>query len=636
MESITPYDQFAIKSPNTRLNLTIKIESGEIFYQLMKGEQSLCDWSKMTIFDDSGRNLLMAANTEMIQSEESHFDETWRQAWGETEFVHNNYHQFKITTEQFAIYFRLFDDGLGFRYELFGESELNIKSEQTEFNIDPAAESWWIPALQPERYEYLYKKTALREMPLVHTPLTIKRSERSYLAIHEAALYDYGSMNIRPHEKGLASEITPRVDGLAAKIRLPFKTPWRVIMVADSAIELTKSKIILNLNEPPKIKDISWVKPMKFMGIWWSMHLDYTTWDSGERHGATTLTAMRYINACKKLGIKGLLIEGWNEGWDGNWLENSDKMRHLQPARDFDIHVVSQYARSKNIELIGHHETVGNIAHYEYELPEAYEYYHQLGVKYVKTGYAAPRMTGGEFHHCQIGVSHYQKTVEMAAKNQIMLNIHEPIKGTGIERTWPNLMTREGAVTHEYGFNISPEHTTILPFTRMLAGPIDYSSGLFKLQDLGRKKQIKTTLAKQLAFYITLYSPLQFVADLPEHYFGHPAFEFIRDVPVEWQETVPLLGEIGEYFVVARKDLKSADWYIGGITDQDPRDVELKLDFLDESADYRAKIYRDDETSHFDKNPQAFQIDERVVNRHEILALKMASGGGFAIKLQKI
>ena len=625
----------SITSPDRNLRLEVgRNIDGRIWYSLYKGDQQVIDESFLGLFDENDVNIISPQAE--LESEINTFDETWRQTWGETEFVRNNYSQIKLFTQHFAVYFRLFDDGLGFRYELFGQGDLNIKSERTEFNIDLAAEGWWIPALQPERYEHLYKKTTLGEIPLVHTPLTIKQSEKSYFSIHEAALYDYGSMNIRAHEKGLVSQITPRLDGFAGRVQLPFATPWRVVLVADSAIELTESKVVLNLNDPPKIKDTSWIKPMKFMGIWWSMHLDYTTWAGGLRHGATTLTAMKYINACKKLGLKGLLIEGWNEGWDGNWLENSDDMRHLQPAPDFDIHLVSQYAKSKNIELIGHHETVGNIAHYEYELPEAYEYYRQLGVKYVKTGYAAPRMTGSEFHHSQIGVNHYQKTVEMAAKNQIMLDIHEPIKGTGIERTWPNLMTREGAVTHEYGSNITPEHTAILPFTRMLAGPIDYSSGLFKLQDLGRKKQIKTTLAKQLAFYVVLYSPLQFAADLPENYFGHPAFEFIRDVPVEWQETVPLQGEIGEYFVVARKDLKSQDWYIGGVSDKNPREIELKLDFLDESADYRAKIYRDDETSHFDENPHAFKIDERVVNGHEALALRLAPGGGCAIRLQKI
>ena len=624
-----------ISSPDQSLRLEVGQDiDGRIWYSLSRGEQQVIDKSFLELFDENGVNIIRA-QTE-LESEVSTFDEIWQQVWGQNEEVRNNYNQLLLKSADFNITFRLFDDGLGFRYSIKKHGDLNIKSELTEFNVDKNSTAWWIPALEDERYEYLFRKTSVSELPTVHTPLTMKLAEDLYISIHEAALYDYGSMIIQQNETGLVSKITPRKDGLASRNKSPFELPWRVIMVANSAINLTtKYDLVLNLNDPPKI-NTSWIKPTKFMGIWWSMHLDYATWAQGERHAATTLTAMKYINACKELGIEGLLIEGWNEGWDGNWLENSDKMRHLQPAPDFDIHLVSQYARSKNIELIGHHETVGNIAHYEYELPEAYEYYRQLGVKYVKTGYASPRMTGDEFHHSQIGVNHYQKTVEMAARNQIMLNIHEPIKGTGIERTWPNLMTREGAVTHEYGFNITPEHTAILPFIRMLAGPIDYSSGLFKLQDLGRKKQVKTTLAKQLAFYVTLYSPLQFVADLPENYLGHPAFEFIRDVPVEWQETLPLQGEIGEYFVVARKDLKSQDWYIGGVSDENLREIELKLDFLDENADYRAKIYRDDETSHFDENPHAFKIDERVVNGHEALALRMAPGGGFAIRLQKI
>lgn len=620
----------SLRSPNGKLQLHIGVdELSRFWYELCVDEQPVIARSYLSLYCADDKNLLLALGG--VTYKESKHDETWEQPWGEQRYVRNHYHELAAQTDTFSIRFRLFDDSLGFRYELMGDGDVTIVREETEFNASRDSSAWWIPALAQNHYEHLYRKTAASQIDTAHTPLTVELPDQKYIAIHEAALYEYGAMNIIPTERGLMSSITPLIAGHAAQVTLPFNVPWRTIIVADTAIELGRSKVMLNLNEPSKISDLSWIKPTKFMGIWWAMFIGYFTWASGERHGATTANAFRYINAAKELGISALLIEGWNEGWDGDWTQNGDKMNHMQPYGDFDIRTVTAYAKSQGVEIIGHHETSGNISHYEWELPEAYDYYRHFGVQYIKTGYVSPRLNSGEFHSSQAGVRHYQKTVELAAERRIMLDIHEPVKGTGIERTWPNLMTREGVMGQEYeGGAVIPEHTTILPFTRLLAGPLDYTPGLFNLKGTSRK--VQTTLAKQLAFYITMYSPMQMAADIPEHYINQPAFQLIRDVPVNWEQTIPLDGVIGDYYVVARKDRASDDWYAGGVSDEHDRIVTIKLDFLHDHRSYDATIYRDAETAHWQENPEAIEIDTKKVSSTDSLNIFIAPGGGFAIK----
>ncbi len=609
--------------------LVLRVVDEQLSYELRAADTVLIASSALSLQSPDGELLKMTGDPVLAAAD---FDETWEQPWGEQRFVRNNYNELAVKTDTFTVRFRVFDDSFGFRYELNGTGELSIQREQTEFNVDAATQAWWIPALGQNHYEHQYKKTALKDIDTAHTPLTLELPNKTYLAIHEAALYNYGSMNLVPSEKGLVSVVTPRKSGKVAKVMLPFLTPWRTVIVSQTAHGLGTSKIMLNLNEPSKIEDTSWINPMKFMGIWWGMFIGYFTWSSGEKHGATTRNALHYINAAKRLGMTGLLIEGWNETWDGDWTQNGDRMNHMQPYPDFDIHVITDYAKSQGIEIIGHHETSGNISHYEWELPEAYDYYRMMNVRYVKTGYVAPRMDTGDFHSSQIGVRHYQKTVEMAAERKMMLDIHEPVKGTGIERTWPNLMTREGVMGQEYeGGAIAPEHTATLPFTRLLAGPLDYTPGLFNLS--GTERKVQTTLAKQLAFYVTMYSPMQMAADLPEHYDDHPAFDFIRDVPVNWEVTKPLDGVIGDFFVTARKDRSSDDWYVGGVTDEASRTVTVTLDFLQEHRTYRATIYRDADDAHWQTNPEAHTIEQRHVRQGDVLELRMAAGGGFAIRI---
>ena len=620
----------SIISPGNLLSLEVSIVDEHAQYRLLRKDgEVLVDASRLALFG-GGKNRAVFNNPEIS---ESSFDETWEQPWGEQRYIRSNYNELSLQADGITVRFRLFDEGIGFRYELHGEGEVTIEREETEFNVDTRSQAWWIPALGQNHYEHLYKKTLLGEIGIAHTPLTIELASGGFLAIHEAALYDYGSMNLVPTEKGLKSAITPLQDGTAGKVQLPFTMPWRTVIFSEIAIGLGASKIMLNLNEPSKIDDTSWIQPMKFMGIWWAMFIGYFTWGSGKKHGATTANALRYINAAKRLGISGLLIEGWNETWDGDWTKNGEIMNHMQPYPDFDIHMVTSYAKSQGVEIVGHHETSGNISHYEWGLPEAYDYYRHLGVRYVKTGYVAPRMNTGDFHSSQVGVRHYQKTVEMTAERKMMLDIHEPVKGTGIERTWPNLMTREGVMGQEYeGGAVTPEHATVLPFTRLLAGPLDYTPGLFNLSGTNRK--VRTTLAKQLAFYVTMYSPMQMVADLPEHYEGHSAFTFIKDVPVNWEATVPLDGVIGDYYIVARKDRASDNWYIGGVSDENSRTVSVELHFLQEHRTYLATTYRDADDAHYETNPEAHEIETKEVRKNDSLQLFMAPGGGIAVSIK--
>lgn len=619
-----------LNSPSQKSQLQVGVADSKIWYSLSSNDRTLVDKSELAIYHE-GKNLIQPGSD--VKFSQSSFDETWEQPWGEQRLVRNNYNELALTSDTFTVRFRLFDDGLGFRYELGGEGVIDIEKEETEFNVSLGSHAWWIPALGQNHYEHLYKKTTLPEIDTAHTPLTIELPDGGYLAIHEAALYDYGSMNLVPTKTGLTSTITPLISGHTATVELPFSTPWRTIIFADKAVELGNSKIMLNLNEPSKIEDTSWIEPTKFMGIWWAMFIGYFTWASGEKHGATTDNAFRYINAAKKFGIKSLLIEGWNESWDGDWTKNGEIMNHMQPYPDFDIHAVTSYAKAQGIEIVGHHETCGNISHYEWELPEAYDYYRHFGVKYIKTGYVAPKLNTGDFHSSQVGVQHYQKTVEMAAERKIMLDIHEPVKGTGIERTWPNLMTREGVMGQEYeGGAVTPEHATVLPFTRLLAGPLDYTPGLFNLSGTDRK--VQTTLAKQLAFYVTMYSPMQMVADLPEHYENQPAFQFIRDVPVNWDKTVPLDGVIGDFYTVARKDRDSDAWFVGGVTDENERTVTISLDFLHPHRAYVATIYKDADNAHWQENPEAHEIEQQRISNTDTLTIRMAPGGGFAISIK--
>ena len=634
-----------ILSPNGRVVCHFSVKAGRASYSVKKDGKIILRKSFLGIAIRDDKPL--AYNLAYVRAHEKTIDETWELPIGEQRLIHNNYNEiafFLTETEEygriFTVRFRVFDDGVAFRYEIPPQprfQRLIISDELTEFNADVNGHAWQIPAYQPDRYEYNYERWSVGSLKnSVHTPLTIETPLGNHISIHEAALYNYGSMTLKLNERGsLKSDITPLSDGMRAYVDLPFNTPWRVVMIADSPIELVTNRIVLNLNDPPK-QDFSWVRPLKFMGIWWAMFVGEWTWAQGDRHGATTEHAKQYIDACRRLGIEGLLIEGWNNGWDGDWLMNGAETDFTRSVPDFNLPEVASYAREKGVELVGHHETVGYVDNYERQIEEAYQYYISNGIHYIKPGYAGSMMSINgrkEFHHSQAGVLHYQHALELAAKYQIMLDVHEPIKGTGTERTWPNLLTREGARGQEYeGGALNPSHATILPFTRLLAGGMDYTSGIFDITNAS--KRLSSTLARQLAYYVTIYSGMQMAADRPRFYEDlYPAaFQFIREVPIVWESTVPLLGRIGEYYVVARQARGTGEWYIGGVTNDEAHRVRLNLEFLGE-GEFAAQIYRDSDTAHFRDNPLGITIEAKKVTCHDFLDVWMAPGGGFAIRL---
>jgi alpha-glucosidase len=636
-----------IKSPNGRIKLKFLLDHGQIGYAVEKDEKTILRKSLL------GLSLLgmrdFGTNLQLVRTHSRSVDHTWETHWGEQREIRDNYSEKAFYLAErtqprrlITVRFRVFDDGIAFRYEIPPQPNLKrivVADELTEFAVDTNSNAWSIPAYQPDRYEYNYERRHIHEMHgSVHTPLTIESTTGHFLAIHEAALYNYGSMTIKLDNGKLRADITPISDGMRAYVDLPFSTPWRTVIIGHDAKDLTVSRMVLNLNDPPK-GDFGWVKPLKFLGIWWAMFVGEWTWAPGDRHGATTQNAKDYIDACHRLGIPGLLIEGWNDGWEGDWLENGEFNKFMEPAHDFDADEVARYAKANNVSLIGHHETVGFVDNYEKQLEGAYQYMRDRDIHYIKSGYVGSKILingNREFHHSQIGVLHYQKALELAAKYKIMLDVHEPIKGTGIERTWPNLMTREGARGQEYeGGALSPSHACILPFTRLLAGGMDYTPGIFDVTNF--TKRIASTISRQLAYYVTIYSSMHMAADRPRFYeelYPEP-FKFIRSVPVDWEKTVPLLAEIGEYYVVARQERGGDKWFIGGVTNEVGRRVDLYIDFLESGVNYAAEIYRDSDDAHYRNHQMGQIIEQKIIRQGDLLNIYMAPGGGFAIRLRK-
>ncbi len=650
---------YTVLSPNHSLVVTFNLEDGIPYYYIARNGAVVIGKSRLGLLLKNNPALADGFTIQAVDSES--VDVTWTQPWGEVKDIRNNYHELAINLTKHAdkplklkIVFRAFDYGVGLRYEVPEQEVLpnfEISDELTEFRLTSDMNAWWIPAYRGERYEYLYKSSPLSTIDTVHTPLTLQAEDGLCISIHEAALIDYAAMTLARRETSLLkADLVPWSDDIKVKTSTPMKSPWRTIEITDSPGELLTSYLSLNLNEPNKLADISWVEPGKYVGIWWELHLGKTTWGSGPRHGATTENTKKYIDFASKYGFKGVLVEGWNLGWDGDWIKNGDKFNFLKSYDDFDLTEVSRYAAEKHVRLIGHNETGGGVLNYEAQLPEAFALYHKLGIRAVKTGYV--KLDPGinridekgnlqkEWHHGQFMVRHYQKVVEEAAYNQIMINVHEPIKDTGIRRTYPNMMTREGARGQEYnawsadGGN-PPEHETILPFTRMLAGPMDFTPGIFGLlyKKERPKNRVNTTLAKQLSLYIVLYSPLHMAADLPENYENNlKPFQFIIDVPTDWQDTRVLNGVIGDYVTIVRKDRKSDDWYLGSLTDENGRNLSVQLDFLDPGQSYRAQIYRDAATADWEKNPYALEIAEQTVTQATKYEIRLAPGGGQAIR----
>lgn len=650
--------QASVQSPGRILTVTLQVDGGTARYRVQRLGDTVIEASKLGFELRDGR---LDRDFEVLQVQRRSVDDTWQQPWGERRLTRNRYTEMSVALRQtrgerrrLDVIFRVFDDGVGFRYAFPaqpGLQEAIIDEELTEFDIAPASTAWWIPAGEPTHYEYLYRRTPLSEVPLAHTPLTLRSSDGLHVAIHEAALVDYASMWLRrTGDQRLRAQLSPSSDGWKVRRALPFRTPWRTLQIADRAGGLVESDLILNLNEPNALGDVSWVKPSKYLGVWWSMHLDQESWATGPRHAATTARTKKVIDFAAANGFRGVLVEGWNPGWNGDWVGNGYDFDFTRATADFDIQALSAYGAGKGVHLIGHHETGCAVEHYEDQLDAALDLYARLGVDVFKTGYVCDDgqvdrrdPAGGplrrEWHDGQFMARHHLEVVRQAAARRLSVNPHEPIKDTGLRRTYPNWMSREGARGMEYNAwgqpPNPPEHEVNLVFTRMLAGPMDYTPGIVSLK--GRNGQpIPSTLARQLALYVVLYSPIQMAADLPEHYQQHPqAFQFIKDVAVDWEESRVLHGEVGDFVTFVRRDRNSPDWFLGSITDEHGRVLPVSLGFLEPGVRYLAEIYRDGDGADFRDNPFAFVRETRVVTAADTLTLVLAPGGGQAIRFRR-
>lgn len=632
---------------------------------------------------------MMDRGFELLDSSRESLDETWEPVWGEESSIRNHYNELLVRLRQkesgrrMDVRFRLFDDGLGFRYEFPGGQPLVyfvIKEELTEFAMAGDHLSWWIPG-DYDTQEYEYGECRLSEISSrfseqvcgnssqtlfstsgVQTSLQMKTDDGLYINIHEAALVDYPCMHLLVDGKAstLRAFLTPDAQGWKGYMQTPCTTPWRTVQVADSAEKQLASRLVLNLNEPCAYEDVSWIKPVKYMGVWWEMiagkgswsytdvpsvkldSFDYSTATPNGRHSANNANVRRYIDFAAANGFDALLVEGWNIGWE-DWANCSKDyvFDFVTPYPDFDIKALNEYARSKGIKLMMHHETSSSVRNYERHLEAAYSLMDKYGYNAVKSGYVGDILPRGEHHYGQWMVGHYLYAVTEAAKHRIMVNAHEAVRPTGLCRTYPNLIGNESARGTEYQAfgGTSPKHVTILPFTRLNGGPMDFTPGIFE-QNLkewcGNDSHVNATIANQLGLYLTMYSPLQMAADTPEHYSRFmDAFQFIKDVAVDWSESRYLFAEPGDYIIVARKAKKDGQWFCGGVTDEQAREFDIPLDFLGPGR-FEARVYADADDAHYLTNPQAYTITSESVDASDRLHIKMAPGGGFGISFRKL
>lgn len=638
-------------SPDGKIALTFGVENGRPYYFVKEGTTTVVDTSFVGI---DALQASFGKQSKIAGVHHTSLDTTWEQPWGEERLTRNHYNEMTVSLEErgdnkvlkYDVIFRVFDDGVGFRYmipEQAGLDSLTIMEENTEFNI-PGDPTTWAIDWDNAFYEELYIPKPLSEIDTVSTPMTMKMSDSLYVAIHEAALTDYASQNL--HRTGdtnrLHSYLTPWSTGEKVFAKLPLSTPWRTIIIARNPGDLMLSRIMLNLNEPCAIEDVSWIEPGRYIGIWWGMHTRDYTWKQGPKHGATTENMKRYIDFAAANGYSGVLVEGWNKGWEGYDRGVGNEFSFTEAYPDFDIEEVTEYGRGKGVRMIGHHETCGDTKHYESQMDSAFALCERLGINAVKTGYVGKLLDGKERHGSQYAVRHYRNVIETAARHHVMIDNHEPVMPTGLQRTYPNLMTQEGVRGQEWdawsadGGN-PPEHTATLPFTRGLAGPMDFTPGTFDFTNkVMPQTHVQTTLAKQLALSVVIYSPLQMSSDKIESYEGKTGLEFITRCPTSWEKTVVPEAEIGKYVTIARKERGGDTWYVGSITASEPRKVSLPLDFIDSDAVYTARIFADGEGADFRSNPYPLDIYEKDVKAGDILELNLAPGGGAAIILSKV
>jgi glucan 1,4-alpha-glucosidase len=679
-----------ITSPHGNLSLTFSLSSdGRPSYALKSGTKAVLEPSLLGIALDGQQDFIK--NFSIAHIDSSVCDQTWNPVWGEVKEIRNNYRELAITLVQssvnhrkLVIRFRLFDDGLGFRYEFPDQPALRyftVADEFTEFRLTGDHSAFWIPG-DYDSNEHTYSHTPLSKVDAfqskaetdislksyiapnaVQTPLMMKSADGIYINIHEAALVNYPAMNLLIDTKTftLTSTLVPNAVGSKAFLQTPCQTPWRTVIVSEKAADILASKLILNLNEPTKYEDVSWIQPMKFIGVWWEMHVGKSSWNYSDannvtlngtdwtrltpngKHGATTENTKRYIDFAAKHGITGVLVEGWNIGWEdwfGNWKENV--FDFVTPYPDFNVDELHRYAAAKHVKLIMHHETSGSATNYERRMDEAYRFMKKNGYDAVKTGYVGKIIPRGEHHDGQWMNNHYVYVAQKTAEYKITIDSHESSRPTGLQRTYPNWLAAEAARGNEYNAwskgNL-PDHETILPFTRLMGGPMDYTPGIFQIKldvyQAGKKEQVHTTLAKQLALYVTMYSPLQMAADLPENYERHlDAFRFIEDVAVDWDDTKILEAEPGDYVSIARKAKNSDAWFIGSITNENARTSILPLNFLPTGRKYVATLYKDAPDASWNVNPMAYAIENYIVTSTTTLTVRLAPGGGAAISVK--
>lgn len=627
----------------------------------------------------------MGSGFAIADVQRSHFDETWEPVWGEEAQIRNHYNELAVTLEQkdfkgkegknvrMIVRFRLYDDGLGFRYEFPQQENLKyfiVLDELTEFAMTGDHKAWWI-AGDYDTQEYNYAETRLSEIretipemifnnasqhlvgpTAVQTSLQMKTDGGLYVNIHEAALVNYPAMTLILDEENLSfkADLTPDATGYRGRLCAPCTSPWRTVMVVDDARKVLASRLILNLNDPCALEDVSWIHPVKFMGVWWEMITGKRSWAYGSRlgHGANTENVMKYIDFAAEHGFDALLVEGWNEGWR-DWFGNQkdEVFDFVTPFPDFDIDALNEYAHSKGIRLMMHHETSSSVVNYERHMDAAFKLMNKYGYDAVKTGYVGDIIPYGEYHYGQFMVNHYNRVLKKAAEYKIMVNGHEAVRPTGICRTYPNLVGNESAMGMEFRSRVLPHHVTVLPFTRLQGGPMDFTPGIFEM-DMSRinpnaTQQIHSTLCKQLALYVTQASPIQMAGDVPESYEKHmDAFQFIKDVALDWQKSVYLAAEPGDYVVTARQAKGSGDWFVGGVTDENAREMTVCFDFLEPGRRYVATIYSDapdadgvNNTAETGSEACArYRIEEKKITSKTKMKIRMAPSGGFAISIR--
>jgi alpha-glucosidase len=645
-------DKLSCSSPDGKIRAIFSLVKDKPVYAVLYGKDTLIRPSELGFVLKDNDSL---CRFRLIATTENTFNETWQPVWGITSQIKNEYHELKIELEDLRksrkmwVFFRCYNDGFAFRYafpEQNGLKDFIIMSEESRIRLAGSWECWWSWA-DYNTLEKKYMHQPSDSAKHAATPFTLKSKNGCYLSIHEAAVDDYSTMTLLQEKPGCFKvNLVPWADGSAVKAAAPMQSPWRVFFISKRAGALLESNLLLNLNEPCAIKDVSWIKPMTYCGIWWEMHLGISGWAAGPRHGATTENAKRYIDFAAGNGIKGFLAEGWNTGWE-NW-GKPGAFDYITPYPDYDLEEVVKYAKTKGIAYIGHHETGGDCSGYDTLAEKAFARFKELGIHAVKTGYAGGMIPLGEYHHGQAKVRHCNAIMKLAAKYEIMLDVHEPAPLSGLSRTWPNLMSAEGARGMEWNAwsdGNAPTHTCTLPFTRLMAGPMDYTPGIFDIDFSAHEKDrirwnssdslktsVHSTLSNQLALMIVLFSPVQMAADLPENYTGHPASAFLRDLPATWDETRVLDAEIGEYIVMARR--KGNSWYIGAITNDQSRNLTVDLHQLTTGKPFTLDACQDTPNAHYETNPEVYEI-LRVENcSRKSMELKLAPGGGCLMKLQ--